>query len=462
MESDGALTFSWYCMDNVLEPGAAEAMFNDYCAILQAAIATPEVLKTMDSGIAEHIPRRRWPLNAQADYDLRDIEQAAQEYPGIQQARAELSENGALTLDIVMTEDPPPSAPLHDEHDLASLALPLPEQTQLDELEATWRWLEARALQGIAATLYRHRLFTTPEVAHPFGEIVQALGAQASHRRLLRQWLQCLAEREWLVREGDSWRCRIPLSEIPEPHEACPQTHWSQALAQYLVACIARHDDLFSGQCSPLELLFNESLRVTDALYRENPASACLNRYTAQIAALCGAERILEVGAGTAATAEPVLKATRNTRLSYHFTDVSAQFLNDARTRFHDESRVSYALFDINQPLDFTAHPEAGYDLIIAVNVLHDASHVVQSLRRLKRLLKAGGRLLIVEATERNSVFQLASVGFIEGLSGYRDFRRRDEKPMLTRSAWQEVLVQAGFANELAWPPQESSPLRQH
>ncbi|WP_373860427.1 yersiniabactin polyketide synthase HMWP1 [Klebsiella pneumoniae] len=462
MESDGALTFSWYCMDNVLEPGAAEAMFNDYCAILQATIANPEGLKTMDSGIAEHIPRRRWPLNAQTDYDLRDIEQATQGYPGIQQARVELSENGALTLDIVMTEDPPPSAPLHDEHDLASLALPLPEQTQLDELEATWRWLEARARQGIAATLYRHRLFTTPEVAHPFGEIVQALGAQASHRRLLRQWLQYLAEREWLVREGDSWRCRIPLSEILEPHEACPQTHWSQALAQYLDACIARHDDLFSGQCSPLELLFNESLRVTDALYRENPASACLNRYTAQIAALCGAERILEVGAGTAATAEPVLKATRNTRLSYHFTDVSAQFLNDARTRFHDESRVSYALFDINQPLDFTAHPEAGYDLIIAVNVLHDASHVVQSLRRLKRLLKAGGRLLIVEATERNSVFQLASVGFIEGLSGYRDFRRRDEKPMLTRSAWQEVLVQAGFANELAWPPQESSPLRQH
>ncbi|WP_025472346.1 alpha/beta fold hydrolase, partial [Yersinia pestis] len=38
----------------------------------------------------------------------------------------------------------------------------------------------------------------------------------------------------------------------------------------------------------------------------------------------------------------------------------------------------------------------------------------------------------------------------------------RDEKPMLTRSAWQEVLVQAGFANELAWPAQESSPLRQH
>ncbi|WP_142475095.1 yersiniabactin polyketide synthase HMWP1 [Klebsiella oxytoca] len=462
MESDGELTFSWYCMDNVLEPGTAQAMFTDYCAILQAAIASPESLQTMACGIAEQNPRRRWPLNAQTDYDLRDIEQATLDYPGIQRARAELSENGALTLDIVMAEGPSPSALAPAERDLASLALPLPEQAQLDELDATWRWLEARALRGIADTLTRHGLFTSPESAHRFSEIVQALAAQGARRRLLRQWLQCLTEREWLAREGDSWRSRMAFSEIPGPQDACPPTQWSQALAQYLDACISCHDDLFSGQCSPLELLFNEPLRVTDALYRENPASACLNRYTAQIATLCGAERILEVGAGTAATAEPVLKATQSTRRSYHFTDVSTQFLNDARSRFHDQSRVSYALFDINQPLDFAAHPAEGYDLIIAVNVLHDASHIVQTLRRLKLLLKTGGRLLIVEATERNSVFQLASVGFIEGLSGYRDFRRRDEKPMLARSTWQEVLAQAGFVNELAWPTQESSPLRQH
>ena len=96
MESDGELTFSWYCMDNVLEPGTAQAMFTDYCAILQAAIASPESLQTMACGIAEQNPRRRWPLNAQTDYDLRDIEQATLDYPGIQRARAELSENGAL------------------------------------------------------------------------------------------------------------------------------------------------------------------------------------------------------------------------------------------------------------------------------------------------------------------------------------------------------------------------------
>jgi yersiniabactin nonribosomal peptide/polyketide synthase len=44
--------------------------------------------------------------------------------------------------------DDPPRLTAADGHDLARLSLPLPEQAQLDELEATWRWLEARALQG--------------------------------------------------------------------------------------------------------------------------------------------------------------------------------------------------------------------------------------------------------------------------------------------------------------------------
>lgn len=59
-------------------------------------------------------------------------------------------------------------------------------------------------------------------------------------------------------------------------------------------------------------------------------------------------------------------------------------------------------------------------------------------------------------------MLKLASVGFIEGLSGYHDFRCRDDKPLLTLCNWQEALVQAGFDNEFASPPQEQSPLRQH
>ena len=48
--------FSWYCMDNVLNPALPRRCLTDYCAILQAVIAAPESLKTLASGIAGHIP----------------------------------------------------------------------------------------------------------------------------------------------------------------------------------------------------------------------------------------------------------------------------------------------------------------------------------------------------------------------------------------------------------------------
>ncbi|MBF1994928.1 SDR family oxidoreductase [Serratia symbiotica] len=468
MESGGELIFSWYCMDNVLEPGVAQAMFDDYRAVLRAAIADPNSLNASQptrrskEGVIDNFPRRRWPFATHASCDLRDIEQAAITYPGIRQARAMLDDDGALILDIVTDDTPTTTAVAPSDVDFSRLTLPLPEQAQLDELDAAWHWLEARALQGIAATLNRHGLFTHLDTPHTFKEIVQALAAQEKHHRLIRQWLRHLTETDWLTGEGDTWRCRKNFSDITVAQQPCPDALWSQTLARYLETCLAHHDQLFNGQCSPLELLFGEAHSVANALYSENPASACLNLYAACVAALCSARKILEVGAGTAATTHHLLAATQETRQAYHFTDVSPQFLNDAKALFGDTPGLSYALFDINQPLDFSAHPAEGYDLIIAVNVLHDASHVIHTLRRLRLLLNAGGRLLVIEATERNSVLQLASVGFIEGLSGYRDFRRRDDKPMLTLCAWQAALVQAGFDNEFAWPPQEQSPLRQH
>lgn len=40
---------------------------------------------------------------------------------------------------------------------------------------------------------------------------------------------------------------------------------------------------------------------------------------------------------------------------------------------------MRYQLFDINAPIQFSHHPDNGYDLIIASNVLHDASHIVRT-----------------------------------------------------------------------------------
>jgi len=63
MESSGELIFSWYCMDNVLEPGVAQAMFDDYCAVLRAEIAdtnslnASQLTRRSKEGVIDNFPR---------------------------------------------------------------------------------------------------------------------------------------------------------------------------------------------------------------------------------------------------------------------------------------------------------------------------------------------------------------------------------------------------------------------
>lgn len=279
-------------MDNVLEIGVAQAMFDDYRAVLRAAIADLNSLNASQptrrskEGVIDNFPRRRWPFATHASCDLRDIEQAAITYPGIRQARAMLDDDGVLILDIVTDDTPRTTAVAPSDVDFSRLTLPLPERAQLDELDAAWHWLEARALQGIAATLNRHGLFTHLDTLHTFKEIVQAFAAQEKHHRLIRQWLCHLTETDWLTGEGDTWRCRKNFSDITVAQQPCPDALWSQTLARYLETCLAHRDQLFNGQCSPPELLFGEAHSVANALYSENPASACLNLYAACVAGI--------------------------------------------------------------------------------------------------------------------------------------------------------------------------------
>ncbi|WP_169734033.1 polyketide synthase [Zymobacter palmae] len=471
MESEGALIFSWYCMEDVLTPGTARDMFDDYCAVL-AAYATPgeeesPQLQRLLAGQSTPFPRQRWPLPATDAFDLRDIEQFTQAQPHVKQARAEQQPDGTLRLTVTGRHEALPSAALPPDSPLTTLALPPLTADEQHDLDATWAWLEARALHGMAETLLRHSLFVQVGDHHALEDVMTALGAQPQYQRLVRQWLRHLHEKGVLDPQQEGWTCVSPLQNILAPQSQRPSSDWGKTLADYLDNCVAQHDALFSGECSPLGLLFDAQDSVADAFYCLNPASRCLNEQAARIMDRLAAEtpslNVLEVGAGTAATSRHLLATPHSKGIHYRFTDLSVQFLNDAAARFGDDPRLSYGLLDINQPAVFDDHPDGGYDLIVAVNVLHDASHVPHTLQRLRLLLAPGGRLLMIEATERDSSLQRASIGFIEGLSGYRDARLRDDKPMLSAEGWQSALQQTGWVPELIWPSATApSSLRQH
>ena len=123
-----------------------------------------------------------------------------------------------------------------------------------------------------------------------------------------------------------------PLQDIPAAPHPRPASDWGRTLADYLDNCLAQHDALFSGECSPLGLLFDAQHSVTDAFYCLNPASRCLNEQAARILDRLAAEapslKVLEVGAGTAATSRHLLAAPHSKTIHYRFTDLSVQFLN--------------------------------------------------------------------------------------------------------------------------------------
>ncbi|MCX8966953.1 SDR family NAD(P)-dependent oxidoreductase [Erwinia psidii] len=471
MEIDGELVFSWYCMDEVLAAGTAEAMFNDFGALLLAVAEDPALMeqpRQWQRALSDTVPPC-WPaVIPGSPISLRDVEQAARQQPGILLAAAQCNaETDQLSVRVVAAER---AYSVSHSPALSSL---LPMLNGLDataqaQFDAIWHGLEAHALHGIAMTLVKHDLFIREGQRAGLDEVWQRLKVLPQFQRLVRQWLRALAETGWLTQEGTTFTCQRSLRQVPAS-SGIPSSRWGDALSAYLDRSIGQHSALLQGSCSALELFFVDDHAVTRALYADNPAAQCVAANVQHIVDTLTAQstsatpwQVLEVGAGTGATTGSVLSGLGDQCHRYHFTDVSTLFLDDARTRFATRDDMAWSLFDINQPVDYTQHPAEGYDLVVAAQVMHDASHIVRSLKRLASLMKPGARLLLIEATNRDSQLQMASVGFIEGLGNYQDYRLLEDRAMLNLEQWHDALQQAGFIPELAWPYEAVSPLHQH
>ncbi len=74
---------------------------------------------------------------------------------------------------------------------------------------------------------------------------------------------------------------------------------------------------------------------------------------------------------------------------------------------------MSYKSLNIEEDLKAQGFDEnEGYDIIAAANVLHATTNMEQTMRQVNRLLKPGGKLILVEATTSSRV----SLEFVFGL----------------------------------------------
>ncbi|KAJ8123127.1 hypothetical protein ONZ43_g846 [Nemania bipapillata] len=159
--------------------------------------------------------------------------------------------------------------------------------------------------------------------------------------------------------------------------------------------------------------------------------------------------RVLEIGGGTGGATRIAMEAfTRpngvKAYLDYTFTDISAGFLSSTREAMSDVRDIHFSVLDIEVDLIKQGYEEKKYDLIIACQVLHATSNMHNTLVNCRRLLKPGGRLVLVE-TNKNFIVPGVVVGTFTGYwAGVPD--GRVDAPFQGLKDWDSSLKGAGFS----------------
>lgn len=174
-------------------------------------------------------------------------------------------------------------------------------------------------------------------------------------------------------------------------------------------------------------------------------ANGYLSRIAKQIAHVNPRMTILEIGAGTGGATKGILESLGTAFESYTFTDISTGFFEAAAEAFAPwATKMLFKPLNIEKDPSAQGFAEASYDFIIASNVLHATKSLTQTMRNARRLLKPGGRLLLLEVTSDIVRVKLMMSGLPGWWLGGDDGRRHG--PTITVQEWNSLLLSTGFS----------------
>lgn len=230
------------------------------------------------------------------------------------------------------------------------------------------------------------------------------------HQRKLYQWMQriaVLASEMKLDHQSEDW-----LSATAEERRTfCASIASRSQLVdvQMLTRIGSNLVKILRNEVQPLELMLED-----DLLYQTYRGSLGSVRTASQVSGYLQKltfkrpdVNILEIGAGTGGTTLPIMQAlgggnTQNPRCFSHytFTDISSGFFEKAKDKLEPWGGLfTFKTLDIEVDPKKQGFEYQQYDVIIASNVVHATRNLRQTLTHIRKLLKPGGKFLLVEAT---------------------------------------------------------------
>lgn len=170
--------------------------------------------------------------------------------------------------------------------------------------------------------------------------------------------------------------------------------------------------------------------------------------------------KVLEIGAGTGGATLPLIQSLdREEGIlfdRYHYTDISAGFFEQAKALLHDWiDRIDFKTLDISKDPIQQGFQEHAYDLIIASNVLHATSCLDETVANSRKLLKPGGRLILIELTRLTAHINII-FGTLAGWWASKDGRQ--DCPLLSKNQWDATLMRHGFDGVAVAMPDHEGP----
>ena len=329
---------------------------------------------------------------------------------------------------------------------------PIPQQLASDEYNGSMSKLNKIAVEVMKMHMSTLLQKTKVPCEMTFDEFMRISKVQKKYSKLMREWLMCLSEVGWIKVEGEHYVITesIAFDKNRISEEVEKATKYSEVLLTYLLNCMLHTVEILRGEDHVLKYLFPEGSETNaEMLYKNNPLSRYINDLAAEIihelVSLSDEKiNILEVGAGIGGTSVSVLEKIKKENIEYTFTDISSYFTDSAKMKFRDYSFMKYGFYNINEKYQSQNLSPESYSIILAVNVIHDAARLPETLKDLYSMLKPNGCFVLVELTE-NMPLLCVTGKLMDGYQDYEDFRVEDGHVLLTPEQWEMRLQDAGF-----------------